>query len=126
MYCERNPGASRQKIGENLLDRSVAYEMIHDFGVAAFVQVVQQYQSNMASKLAEIQDCTEQDDVAIALWGLQFIRNCSVQLGIIGVTAVCAELADEVLECGLSRLNCGQLERSLATAVDALNQISTA
>jgi hypothetical protein len=95
--------------------------MIHDFGAGAFAQVVKQYQSNMADKLADIKNCAGQDKDGAVLWELQFVRNCSAQLGIVGVVAICAELAEAVLKG--NALDYGALERVLGSAVDILNQM---
>ncbi len=98
------------------IDRSIAYEMIHDFGVDAFLQVVTQYQENMAANLNMLSQSSA-DDGREQLWALQFIRNCSSQLGLIGVAIQCRQ----VLDCGCNNVDLDEkqvLRRRFETVID--------
>ena len=75
------------------IDRSIAYEMIHDFGRDAFLQVVDQYQQNMAGNL-KLFSQNKAEELQDRLWALQYIRNCSNQLGLATVAMQCRQIME--------------------------------
>ena len=104
MSCRTNLALSEQNAmlettdAPQQMDRSVAYEMINDFGAEAFLKVVSQYQENMARNMELLNDRGSNQDGLEQVWALQYIRNCSAQLGLSTVSLHCKRAMDELLE----------------------------
>ena len=107
------------------LDRSIAYEMINDFGELAFSEVVYRYQNNMASNLKQLAYCLEQEDQKEILWALQYIRNCSAQLGIIGVANQCNTALKHIVGNRLAAVQHDQFETTISESVALLCSIES-
>lgn len=107
------------------LDRSVAYEMINDFGPLAFLEVVYRYQKNMAENLDQLLRCVEQKDCKEILWSLQYIKNCSNQLGLAGVASQCNSAIDDFPGAVFSATHYAGLEAVVDHSVVLLRMISS-
>ena len=112
------------------LDRSVAYEMINDFGTDAFLGVISQYQENMAKNLNLLTESASRNDPGEQLWALQYIRNCSAQLGIAGVAHQCRLVMDNAapaseFETGLTSEEHQHFETIINLSIDSLRTICT-
>ena len=136
MSCNTNSASSQQNAIQETtgvpqqMDRSVAYEMINDFGVEAFLKVVRQYQENMARNLEILSDRVDSQDGLEQIWALQYIRNCSAQLGLSTVSQHCKQAMDELHEqaeqdAGLSPEEHRQFEMIIDNSVESLKTLCT-
>lgn len=117
--------AIKPGIGNVRLDRSVAYEMINDFGVLAYSEVVFRYQKNMTSYLKQLSCCLEREDQNELLWSLQYIKNCSAQLGLSDVAEQCSEAIHGIAENDATKLEHSLIESVICDSVDLLRQIGS-
>jgi len=117
--------AIKQQAGNVRLDRSVAYEMINDFGVLAYSEVVYRYQKNMADYLKQLSCCLEREDQKEMLWSLQYIKNCSAQLGLTDVATQCNTAIEAIAGRDFSIIQHEQFETAITESVTLLRLIGS-
>ena len=114
-----------REAGNVRLDRSVAYEMINDFGVLAYSEVVYRYQKNMFNYLEQLSCCLEREDQKEMLWSLQYIKNCSAQLGLTGVATQCNAAIEGIAGSDFSTIQHEQFESTINDSVTLLRLIGS-
>ncbi len=125
MSNSNEANAIKQQAGNVRLDRSVAYEMINDFGVLAYSEVVYRYQKNMANYLKQLSCCLEREDQKEMLWSLQYIKNCSAQLGLVDVATQCNTAIKGIAGRDFSIIQHEQFETSISESVTLLRLIGS-